>query len=98
VPAKIPANPFYILLVLAGVVFFITACAYGTMALREFRPPAEENDEPSELLTFLNERGAMLLGIEIGVLAVATFAAMAYDQRLSRQEEREKAARAARAD
>ena len=90
-PAKGPGNPFYVLLVLAGLVFFVTACAYGMMALREFRAPAGETAMPSELLTFLNERGALLLGIEIAVLASATFAAMAYDQRLSRREQRRKA-------
>lgn len=94
-PAKSPANPFYVVLVLAGVVFFVTACAYGMMALREFRAPAGETAMPSELLTFLNQRGALLLGIEIAVLATATFAAMAYDQRLGRREVRGTADRAA---
>lgn len=86
-PIKKPVNPFYVLLVLAGVAFFVTACAYGTMALREFRAPAgDAAATESGLLTILDRHGAATLGVEIAVLAVTTFAAMAYDEYLGRQE------------
>jgi hypothetical protein len=35
---KEPLNPFYVLLVIVGVVFLITACGYGLMAWRAIRP------------------------------------------------------------
>ncbi len=35
---KEPVNPYYVLLVLLGVVFLVTTCAYGTMAWRATRP------------------------------------------------------------
>ena len=39
--SKKSANPFYGLLVVAGIAFALTATAYGVMAFREARPPAE---------------------------------------------------------
>ena len=37
-PSNKSANPFYILLVAIGLVFVITATAYGVMAVRAIRP------------------------------------------------------------
>lgn len=52
-PIKKPVNPFYLRLVLAGVAYFISARAYGMMALREYRAPAgAATAAESELLTF----------------------------------------------
>jgi hypothetical protein len=80
---KGPINPFYVLLVIAGIIFSITACAYGMMALRAIRLDA---DAPQTgLVAFLDEHGMALMGVELAVLAVATFAAMATDQYLSRR-------------
>ena len=36
--AREPVNPFYVLLVLLGIVFLVTACAYGVMAYRALSP------------------------------------------------------------
>lgn len=76
-----PFNPFYFLLVIAGVVFTLTACAYGVMTVRDLRataPPAA--DEPGgPLLDLLRRRGFEILMAEIGVLAVTTVGAMGTD-------------------
>ena len=70
-------NPFYPLLVVAGVAFAITACAYGIMAVKAMTPDASDQTHP--LLVFLDRHGMMLLGGELTVLAVMCGLAMATD-------------------
>jgi hypothetical protein len=75
---KIARNPFYALLLLAGPVFVVTACAYGLMTLRGYRGgPIGAGDAP--LLQYLAEHGTWLLGVELGVLVIASMAAMLTD-------------------
>jgi hypothetical protein len=107
---KSRTNPFYVLLVIFGVAFSLTACAYGVMAFRAVhgadvagfekrsaidgrwtgtsdpasdRPasnlPAADTPAGKSLLTFLDDHGAQLLGIELALLAVATFGAIGTD-------------------
>jgi len=76
---KEPINPFYILLVVLGIVFFITACAYGTMAYRAISPDKAEQSS-HELMAFLDRHGMQLMGLELALLAGATFGAMWLDQ------------------
>jgi hypothetical protein len=76
---KEPINPFYILLVALGVVFLVTACAYGAMAFRAIAP-ARANVQPHPLTEFLDQHGVIVLGWELGLLAAATFAAMGLDR------------------
>jgi hypothetical protein len=77
---KRPVNPFYVLLVLAGIAFTVTACAYGVMAFRAVRTA----DPPTGLPAFLDRHGGMLMVAELAVLAVATLAAIALDHRRGR--------------
>jgi hypothetical protein len=73
-------NPFYGLLIVAGVAFCITACAYGVMVYLESQPAAADRgtaDHP--LLGFLGLHGAKLLTAELALLAVATFGAIGTD-------------------
>ena len=71
-------NPFYPLLVVFGVVFFVTACAYGVMAFRAVgATPGAETEHV--LLVFLNRHGMLLLGAELALLAAASLAAMGTD-------------------
>lgn len=70
-------NPFYALLVVVGVVFAVTATAYGVMTVRKLRHPQEPNPHP--LIEALDEHGAYLLMGELAVLAAASVAAMATD-------------------
>jgi hypothetical protein len=80
------ANPFYALLVVAGIAFVVTACAYGVMAFRAVSPhaPAAGADH-HPLLKFLDSHGAQLLIAEIAILAVATFAAIGTDDYWTRR-------------
>lgn len=73
-------NPFYILLVIAGVAFTITACAYGVMVFKAVHPgPATGKAGGENLLTFMNDYGIWLLGGELLALALTTVGAMATD-------------------
>jgi hypothetical protein len=97
---KEPANPFYVLLVVAGIVFLVTACAYGLMAVRASRPmnartvgARDSTNRPPDpqaggqhaLMTFLDRHGAEMLTWELIFLGCTTAAAMALDQRRSRR-------------
>jgi hypothetical protein len=79
------ANPFYGLLLAAGIAFALTATAYGVMAFRDARPPAPENIAPVHdvgdhpLLAWMNRHGETALMTELALLAVFTFAAIATD-------------------
>src|SRR5687767_10988835 len=87
---KGPLNPFYVVLVVVGVAFCVTACAYGVMAFRAVKSEsttAAMRPEPG-LMQFLDRHGAMLMGGEIAVLALATAAAIGTDSLWSRRPSR----------
>lgn len=86
---KDPANPFYVLLVIVGVVFLITACAYGVMAFRADRLARSGQVDRSNngLVVFMRESGGKLLAGELLVLGLATAAAMVSDRYWARREE-----------
>jgi hypothetical protein len=82
------ANPFYILLVVAGLMFAITATAYGVMAFRDARPrnetvamastlPASTSEHP--LMQWMRRHGEVALLSELCALAICTFAAIGTD-------------------
>ena len=75
-------NPFYVLLLLAGVLFVITACAYFTMAVREADGAASAGHG---LMKFLSQYGLQLLIGELLLLAIGTFGAISTDEYWSRR-------------
>ena len=90
---KKPANPFYILLLLAGGAFAITACAYGVMTVRQLqqgrmsRRMTVEVPAGSESFNELVDRhGPSVMIAELLLLGIGTFGAIAYDQRLDAAE------------
>lgn len=72
-------NPFYVLVVIAGFVFTVTACAYGVMTVRGLRPELSADGSGEGLMTYLDQHGFRLMLIELGVLAVCSVAAMVTD-------------------
>jgi hypothetical protein len=77
-------NPFYALLVVAGVAFALTATAYGVMAFREARPPtanSAQNAAAAEhpLMAWMSRHGEAALVCELTFLAVCTFGAIGTD-------------------
>ena len=71
-------NPFYVLSLVVGVVFLITASAYGVMAFRGAQDALPADDEAS-LSSFLSKWGVTLFLIELGLLMASTVAAIATD-------------------
>jgi hypothetical protein len=86
---KAPVNPFYVLVVIVGVGFVLTASAYGMMSFLEIRrfAPGTPDTESSPLWTYLRTDGAKLLVWEIGMLIVGTLGALAWDSFLGRDED-----------
>lgn len=80
-------NPFYVLLIVAGIIFSVTACAYGVMAFRALRmgAPQVEAEGSGGLLVVLDEHGGLIMTVELVALAIFTFSAMALDSVRSRQ-------------
>jgi len=76
-----PTNPFYVLCVLAGIAFTVTACAYGVMMLRSNRGLDLSSTAPAEhpLMSFLDRYGMIILGGEVAVLAAVSLAAIMLD-------------------
>jgi len=80
--SQISKNPFYFLLVVVGVMFAVTAFAYGVMTLHAIRisgepPVATAGSHP--LLVWLGSHGDYLLLGEIAALGLLTFAAIGTD-------------------
>lgn len=86
--AKKPVNPFYLLLVLAGAAFSVSACAYGVMTFRElnasYRPRVAAAEE-HPLMGWFRTNGERLLIGELIVLAIGTVGAIATDGYWSRR-------------
>jgi len=85
------ANPFYGLLLVAGIAFAITATAYGVMAFRYRETPriavASAANPEHPLMAWMRQHGETALMTELAILAVCTFAAIGTDdywQRLAK--------------
>jgi hypothetical protein len=74
--AKKAKNPFYAIVLIVGIGFLLTACAYTVMAFLDAQGHRETTAN-SGLLRFLNEHGVTVFGVELGVLCVAMVAAFA---------------------
>ncbi len=86
---KEPVNAFYVLLVIVGVAFFVTAFAYGAMSYLAIQPARAREIGSHALWSFLDRQGVQLLGVELGLLAGATYGAMWLDGYRLRQKPRE---------
>jgi hypothetical protein len=78
------ANPFYGLLLAAGIAFALTALSYGVMAFRDARPAAAEGPAAAQqadhpLMALMRRHGDTALIVELSLLAVFTFAAIGTD-------------------
>lgn len=82
------ANPFYVLLIIAGLSFAMTATVYVVMAFREAhaheesvagRAPAAAAGDEHPLMVWMRQHGNTALLTELGLLAICTFAAIGTD-------------------
>jgi hypothetical protein len=86
-----PTNPFYIVLLIAGVTFVVTACSYLVMIVnaRDMSLGGQEAPSNKRFVEIVDRYGFAALMIELGVLAGATFAAIGTDEYWTRRAERE---------
>ena len=83
---KHPFNPFYAVLIVVGVAFTITACAYALLMVRATQPVSSDSADfssslgESGLMKLLDKRGMEILGVEVLLLALATVGAIGLDQ------------------
>jgi hypothetical protein len=87
------SNPFYSLLLVAGIAFAVTATAYGVMAFREARPVPVEIVEsasvaphPHPLMSWMSRHGETALVTELVLLGIFTFGAIGTDDYWQRRE------------
>ena len=74
------ANPFYALLLIAGIAFVLTATAYCVMAYRE-RDTTKSAGAAAKhpLMGWMREHGEVALVAELAVLGIGTVAAIGTD-------------------
>ncbi len=75
-PRSKPVNPFYAVLVVAGVTFALTASLYGAMTVRKLDVMAAES---TGVMAFMEQHGLTLMLVELAVLALLTVAAIGTD-------------------
>lgn len=73
-------NPFYVLLMVTGVIFTITMCAYMVMTLQLGHQGGRNEPAQGSLVDILQNHGLTMIIVEIVVLAVCTVAAIATDE------------------
>lgn len=84
-----PRNPFYLLLLLASLLFAITAVAYAVIpTLEQKAAEAGHPPPPSELRDRLRQDGAAWLLYELGGMAIFAVLSMGLDRLRSLQKER----------
>jgi hypothetical protein len=77
---KKSANPFYAVLLVAGITFVVTAAAYGVMATRESRAAVSGKPVAEHaLMKWMRDHGDVALLGELAVLGIAVFAAIGTD-------------------
>jgi hypothetical protein len=83
-------NPFYPLLVLTGVLFTVTAFAYGLLLYRLLHPAlvVAGPEDGGSLMVLMHRHGTSLLVIELAALATFALLAMATDRYWSRMSHR----------
>ncbi len=76
-----PRNPLYLLLLLASLLFVVTALAYAVVpTLEQKAREAGEMPPPSEFRDALRKHGGSWLLYEVGAVVVLSIASMAVDR------------------
>jgi len=91
-PRSEPRNPLYFLLLVAGVVFVVTALAYAVVPVLEQKAlEAGQPPPPSPFRDALRADGGAWLLAETGVVAVLAVGCMVWDRLRTLQKERAEA-------
>lgn len=80
-PSSEPRNPFYLLLLLASVLFVMTALAYAVVPVLEQKAlDAGQQPPPSPFREALREDGWLWLLIEVAAIFVLSLLSMGLDR------------------
>lgn len=80
-------NPFYALLLVVGVAFAISACAYGVMTVRGLDP---QRADEGGLVGLMDQHGLSILVVELVLLGILTALAIGTDEYWTRRAGRER--------
>jgi hypothetical protein len=83
--SKEPINPFYVLSMLFGGAFTVTACAFGLLMLRSTRSGSAGVIE-HPLLILMQQHGMAILAIKLLLLAIVAVGAITLDHLRGRRE------------
>ena len=75
-PQAKPTNPFYLVLLVVGAVFAVTACAYCVMMVRGLNPRLADEEG---LMGLMSQHGLVIMVVELVLLGLLTVAAIATD-------------------
>lgn len=75
-------NPFYVALLPVGVIFALTACAYGVMTVRGLDP---HQAGEGGLVGLMDRHGLVIMIAEVACLAVLTVLAIGTDDYWTRR-------------
>lgn len=74
------SNPFYVALLVLGVVFVLSATQYVLMTIRLLEDPAGTSlAEAGGLLSLFEQHGLEILAVELGLLSILTVGAITTD-------------------
>ncbi|HUE74841.1 MAG TPA: hypothetical protein VMP01_28495 [Pirellulaceae bacterium] len=79
-------NPFYVVLMVVGVAFALTASAYGWSARLKLDP--ETFDRNAAFIALVDRYGMLSMIVELGLLTVLTFLAIGTDEYWERRAQR----------
>jgi len=84
------SNPFYVALMVLGVVFVLSATQYVLMTIRLLEDPAGTSlAEGGGLLTLFEQHGLAILSVELGLLSILTVGAITTDDFWQRRANRD---------
>ena len=77
---KLP-NPFYLIVVLVGVAFTVTACAYGmsTFIYMQIDNPRVPHPDSVGWVEYVDQNGLTYMLVELVILGIATVGVLAWD-------------------
>ena len=85
-PRRKPINPFYVLLLLSGCAFAVTACAFGVMTVRQLHRSRQAIEATDSFTEVVDQYGVNVMIVELVLLGIGTMGAIGYDQHLDKRE------------
>ncbi|MCA9102296.1 MAG: hypothetical protein KDA63_14135 [Planctomycetales bacterium] len=72
-------NPIFVVAIVLGIAFAVTAFVYGVMTMRAIQFGPADTADPHSLMGWIDQWGIRLMGVELALLAVTTALAIWLD-------------------